>query len=123
MLLQQNHINGGNLKQNLLSHILELEEEVITPIFGKYMKFILLLLATGKFVILHRAFLNIQTICIGEESRFITMNMNDMRENGWDPLFEELLGCIACLDPWDSFANFDLEKLEMMMDLEITHMF
>jgi hypothetical protein len=102
--------------------------------------------------------------------------MNDMRENGWDPLFEEvksfctkmnivipnmddtiptrgrsrcrgaklvsyyhhfhngisivvidqvllkfnnrfperstqLLGCIACLDPRDSFANFILEKL------------
>jgi hypothetical protein len=106
----------------------------------------------------------------------VLRNMNDMRENGWDPLFEEvksfctkmnivipnmddtiptrgrsrcrgaklvsyyhhfhngifivvidqvlvefnnrfpekstqLLGCIACLDPKDSFANFDLEKL------------
>jgi hypothetical protein len=106
----------------------------------------------------------------------VLRNMNDMRENGWDPLFEEvksfctkmnivipnmddtiptrgrsrcrgaklvsyyhhfhngisivvidqvllkfnnrfperstqLLGCIACLDPRDSFANFILEKL------------
>ncbi|KAL5655532.1 hypothetical protein ACJX0J_034851, partial [Zea mays] len=62
-------------------------------------------------------------ISIGEDSRFITMNMNDMRENGWDPLFEELIELSKIYDA--DFSDYERTCLmdQLLLFIDETHMF
>ncbi|KAL5657266.1 hypothetical protein ACJX0J_030429, partial [Zea mays] len=81
-------------------------------------------LSISRFHGLQRLFLMPNVVAhIGEHSRFITMNMNDMRENGWDPLFEELIELSKIYDV--DFSDYERTCLmdQLLLFIDETHMF